>query len=114
MPDLKFQLGEQVTWITKGNGTEIQRTGIVVLIIPRGILPMPTVRSFCKRNGLRTPELGGSRQHESYIIAVPGETIRHKPRIFWPRLTELRLGLPDHKDAEIERKPSEQEPLQSV
>lgn len=89
-----FNLATRVVWYTKGPVVNFKRIGTVVLVIPADEPPMVLVRPFCRRNELRVPELGMSRPHESYIIAVPGKTIKHKPRLFWPRVANLHLPCP--------------------
>jgi hypothetical protein len=76
---MSFKKGETVTWKSSSLGTWKEKTGTIVSVVKIG----------------EAPDLMGSgwpRDHESYVVSVPqGSTGKAKPKLYWPRVSALRL-----------------------
>ncbi|MFF3704728.1 MULTISPECIES: hypothetical protein [Pseudomonas] len=74
---MQFKKGDRVTWLSSAGGSWKEKTGIVVKVVKAG----------------ESPKVAGSgwpRDHESYVVEVPqGTTGKAKPRLYWPRATQL-------------------------
>ncbi len=81
-----FAVGNTVTWASQASGTQKQKTGKVVCVVPRG----------CPPNRLPSGHRGGewgekldapglSRDHVSYVVLVG------KSKVYWPRVSGLTL-----------------------
>lgn len=90
----KFKLGDKVKWSSQAGGSWSHKVGTVVAVVPSGWLPgreeWPSLHTG--------PGIGGSRDHESYIVSVPAPSkVRGtgpkrrpaKPKIYWPRVSKL-------------------------
>ncbi len=77
----QFKKGDRVTWSSSANGNTVQKTGLVIEVVPAGSLV--TTNGF----GFAT------RDHESYIVTVPQPASKRGPRpdkLYWPRAAALR------------------------
>lgn len=71
-----FKVGDMVTWDSQAAGTLLRKTGRVVEVVPAKTPPAFRMYS--------------TRDHESYVVEVPGKTSRAKPRRYWPLASKLR------------------------
>ena len=78
---MKFKAGDQVTWTSQAHGSTKSKTGKVEQIVPRNT-PVKTLT-----DELDAP--GYARDHESYLVRVPGKTSRSKGKLYWPRAAAL-------------------------
>lgn len=74
---------KQVYWVSQSAGVAKEKTGRVVEIVPAKLMPTTKVR-----------EVGGPRDHESYVVEVTpigkrGQPL--KPRYYWPRVSQLQV-----------------------
>lgn len=80
---VKFQVGDTVTWTSQAGGKSKTKTGKVVMTIPAGMMLSEILGGFwatwtIKDNLLR------ERNHESYLIQV-GKS----KRLYWPLVKYL-------------------------
>ena len=87
-----FQVGDRVMWESQAAGSLTVKTGKVAAIVPKDTAP--NYFGFLKANGLLSHARmfdGWPRNHESYLIEVPGgKTPKAKPKLYWPRVRQLR------------------------
>lgn len=92
----KIEIGSEVTWTSQAAGTTKQKRGVVVAVmrpgfyLGRSVLIELLGPDFT--NGKYNESAlgwGESRSYESYIIAVPADG-KGKPRLYWPRSSQLR------------------------
>lgn len=76
-----FKVGDLVEWDSQAGGFWKSKKGRVVEIVPPGEVP--------KNPLVRGPGLGG-RPYESYVIEVPGKTVKAKVQAYWPVLNRAR------------------------
>lgn len=113
---MSFSVGDQVTWTSQSMGVWKEKTGTVVAVVPAGFyLHCPRwsgpqqFKEDLRELGIEEPghfngrKIGSSnrRDHESYLVAVPTPSGRGRPRLYWPRVTDL---------TEEEAESEEQEP----
>lgn len=85
----RFQVGDTVTWTSQAWGSTKKKTGTVVIVVPAGVPPHMLVMNFAIAHGLREPDFGLQRDHESYVVSVPGGP-KAKPKLYWPRVSALK------------------------
>jgi hypothetical protein len=86
-----FQVGDKVKWDSQAGGFHREKRGTVVAVLLAGYRPLYDCRfDETKFNpdplDLRT----GPRNHESYVVLVPGKTPKTRPKLYWPVVTRLR------------------------
>lgn len=89
----QYQIGQTVEWSSQANGTRKQKRGVVVAVVPRDRTPrtvIPTSPAIPQSYKLILDTRSGSRNHESYIVAVPSKSGRGKVQLYWPRTSALR------------------------
>lgn len=83
----KFEVGEFVQWQSQAQGSVKEKVGQIILIIPAGADPFD-------RRGLAAWKWmfdgGAPRDHESYLVEVPSKSDRGKPKLYWPKVKNLR------------------------
>ena len=85
MTALKFNQGDLVTWTSQSAGVSKTKTGAVEQIVaPKG---MPDRDRFAKL--YKGPGVGLPRDHESYVVRVPGKTAKSAGKLYWPRVNAL-------------------------
>ena len=80
---MKFSLGEQVVWTSRGGSTEKEKQGHVEAIIKADHRPNQEQRREADAHGL-------PRDHESYLIRVPAPNGKGKGKLYWPLVANLR------------------------
>lgn len=83
-----FRVGDKVRWKPRAAGYFKVKKGKVIAVIPVGEVARPQDWLFhrCMFDGD-----GGPRNHESYLIEVPGgKTGTATPKLYWPRVSQLR------------------------
>lgn len=83
----KFTLGQTVTWASQANGSTTTKTGAIVEVVPAG-------SRVSARHWEQMDASGLPRDHESYIIRVPGKTERSKGKLYWPHVSKLQPATP--------------------
>jgi len=73
---MAFKAGDKVTWQSQSAGYRTIKSGFVTAVVP----PRMAVRGFGK---IFNP--GAPRDHESYVVRVPGRGL------YWPVVSLLRL-----------------------
>lgn len=85
-----FIVGDMVSWRSQARGSNIEKIGKVIAIIPSKIhytKVMPNIRnSPCPWN---IQFDGYPRNHESYLVEVSSKSGRGKPKLYWPRVSSL-------------------------
>ncbi len=78
---MSIKLGDKVEWFSGANGTYLEKEGVVVEVVRPGRRPDPA-----RYKTLR--DIGLSRKHESYVVAVKtAKSVKH----YWPRVSGLRV-----------------------
>lgn len=90
---MTFKPGQEVSWSSQANGSDLKKVGTIVRVIPAGVwLKDVLSRDEAKSEfSLRTDFAGLPRQHESYLVAVPGNSDRAKKQLYWPRVSSLKV-----------------------
>ena len=70
-----MKLGDKVRWWSQSGGYLKKKEGEIWEIVPKGMAPHQLITT--------ATELGGGRNHESYVIRVGNKT-------YWPRVSALR------------------------
>jgi len=85
MTSFKFSQGGMVTWTSQSAGISKTKTGMVEQVVaPKA---MPDRERFVQLyKGLG---VGMARDHESYVIRVPGKTVKSAGKLYWPRANAL-------------------------
>jgi hypothetical protein len=78
-------VGDNVSWTSQSAGYKKAKVGTVEEVVPAKAMP----------NRDRFPQLysgagvGGHRDHESYVVRVPGKTKKSAGTVYWPRVNAL-------------------------
>lgn len=80
---MAFKLNDEVSWVSSGNGTTKCKTGVIVDVIP------PKGRIAQRHRDFGLEGYGMPRDHESYIVHVPGKTDRARGKRYWPLVSKL-------------------------
>lgn len=83
MKDAKFKIGQQVEWTSSSNGSTTTKRGKVEAVIAAKTYPTPNQRN-------EADAVGAYRDHESYMVRVPGKTSAAKGKLYWPRVSALK------------------------
>lgn len=79
----EFRVGMEVEWISSSNGTTKTKRGRVEAVILKGERPTAGQRKEADAYGI-------GRDHESYLVRVPGKTKSSRGKLYWPRVSALR------------------------
>ena len=96
-----MKIGDRVTWESQSRSSDKVKVGIIVAVVPKG---MKALKHYVGRRndpnlqkllGIGWPKLysprslggGWSRNHESYLVSVPGP---RKGVLYWPVVSALR------------------------
>lgn len=79
---LKLKRGDRVAWTSQANGSEIQKTGTVLAIVPPLTLP-----EQCIPANVVLPNHGDLRRELSYVVSV---RVGRRNVAYWPRTSALR------------------------
>lgn len=80
---MDFKVGDKVTWTSSSNGTTKAKAGTVEAVIPAGKRPTQEQMHEADSFGL-------GRNHQSYLVRVPGKTERSKGKLYWPIANKLK------------------------
>ncbi len=72
-----FNLLDRVEWESQAKGTTIAKSGVVMQVVPPGIMPCKELFPDLYTNGI-----GGVRSERSYVVRAAG---KH----YWPRTSHL-------------------------
>lgn len=91
---MKLKVGQEVTWTSQANGRQRLKSGIVETVVPpkmwlKDLMSMEDAKG---KFSLRTDFAGFPRDHESYLISVPGKREKSKRLLYWPRVSALDSG----------------------
>lgn len=91
---MALKIGEKVSWSSQAQGCSSKKVGTIVQVIPAGswLKDVVTQDEAKKEFSLRTDFAGFPRDHESYLVAVPGNSDRAKKRLYWPRVSSLKTA----------------------
>lgn len=80
-----FQAGDKVTWHSQAAGYKRTKVGAIEQVVPaKG---MPDRDRFLQL--YRGPGVGSPRDHDSYVVRVPGKTDKSAGTLYWPRVSAL-------------------------
>lgn len=77
-----FKVGDAVVWTSSSQGSTKQKQGVVEAVIPSNGRLTPAQQKEADAYGL-------PRDHESYLVRVPGKTAASKGKLYWPRVSAL-------------------------
>lgn len=92
MSSKTFCIGQTVKWRSQAGGTWKDKQGEVVHVVKIGAA-CPSPKWLANRYSASAAPInaGWPRDHESYIVKVPGKTSTSKPLLYWPRVSALEL-----------------------
>lgn len=87
-----YHVGDEVAWRSQASGFLSEKRGTIVYVIPRNQWIKDVIDPNWARNEftLCTDFAGHPRDHESYLVAVPGKTPHAKRKLYWPRVSQLK------------------------
>jgi len=78
--------GDRVKWTSQSAGFTTTKRGVIVAIVPAGVMPEDCVPAGYRCHG---PEgFGMARDHESYLVKVDGKG----KGLYWPRVCHLHVS----------------------
>ncbi|MBR8194134.1 hypothetical protein KDW82_34550 [Burkholderia vietnamiensis] len=86
--ETQFKVGDTVTWSSQASGFAKTKTGVIEQVVQAKAYP----------DRERFPQLyrgsgtGLYRDHESYVVRVPGKTPKSAGKLYWPRAGALKVG----------------------
>ncbi|MDN7577451.1 hypothetical protein QZM25_33080 [Burkholderia contaminans] len=89
----EFKVGDKVTWVSQAGGHTKVKSGVVEEIVKPGARPSrEAFESLYTGNGIGAP-----RNHQSYVVRVPGATAKAAGAVYWPRAASLQPAPEDGK-----------------
>jgi hypothetical protein len=85
---MEFKQGQQVSWTSQSAGIVKTKTGTVEQVVPAGGYPDRERFEALYRG----PGVGLHRDHQSYVVRVPGKTAKAAGKLYWPRVTHLKAA----------------------
>lgn len=90
-----MKVGDKVTWSSQAGSYTTTKSGVIVAIVPPGVKP-PTKHRLAEwvQWGLGSYQCvydGFGRKHESYLVAVPNKSGKGWGKVYWPRVSALKL-----------------------
>lgn len=79
-----FKIGDQVVWVSGASGVQKEKRGKIEVVIP------PHKR-LTRAQQEEADAYGAPRDHESYLVRVPGKTAKAKGKLYWPRTSTLTI-----------------------
>lgn len=88
---MSFKVGDEVRWSSQAAGFAKEKRGVVVKVVPANTWLKEVIKPLDARSRytVRTDFAGLPRDHESYLVEVPGPTEKAKKRLYWPRASGL-------------------------
>lgn len=80
-----FKVGDTVVWTSSANASQKEKRGTVEVVIPKN-------GRLTSRQQKEADAYGQPRDHESYLVRVPGKTPAAKGKLYWPRVSALAAG----------------------
>ena len=81
----KFSIGDEVQWTSSSAGTTVTKVGKVETVLAAR-------ERMSERQRKESDASGLPRDHESYLVRVPGRTGGAKGKLYWPRVAALSLA----------------------
>ncbi len=78
-----LKVGVEVEWTSSSNGSTKTKRGRIEVVVPKGRRPTPEQMKEADAYGI-------ARDHESYMVRVPGKTPTAKAKLYWPRVSALK------------------------
>lgn len=89
---MTFKIGDKVEWTSSAAGTTKTKQGSVIAVLPEGGMPRDVIRLEEQRlYKVMVDARSLYRNHESYLVSVPTKSGRGRPRLYWPRVSALKL-----------------------
>ncbi len=87
----RFSVGDRVRWKSASGGYVKEKHGVVVCIVPKGEKASTYATQCAEEMGMKYPDFGFGlpREHDSYIVHVPGMTPRGKGKLYFPLVQKL-------------------------
>jgi len=85
---MTFVVGDEVFWSSQAGGRNTRKDGVVLRVVPAH----EQCRHEEKEKVLYSLQGGGgeARDHESYLVLVPGRTENSKPLLYHPVVSLLK------------------------
>jgi hypothetical protein len=80
-----FKVGDEVELASSNSGSTTRKICRVEAVIPARGRPSDAQRKEADAYGL-------PRDHESYLVRVPGKTSESKGKLYWPRVAALEAS----------------------
>lgn len=80
-----LKVGDTVVWSSSSNASTKVKRGTVEVVIPPKTRLTPAQQAD-------TGAYSQFRDHESYLVRVPGKTSASKGKLYWPRVSALVSG----------------------
>lgn len=78
-----LKVNDTVEWTSSSAGITRSKRGLVVEVIPANQFPTREKR-------VEADVWGNIRNHESYLVRVPGKNAASKGKLYWPRVSQLK------------------------
>lgn len=88
--EFRFSQGDSVTWTSQSAGVAKSKTGTIEQVVPAKSCP----DRECFLQLYTGPGVGLPRDHESYVVRVPGKTPKSAGKLYWPRVSALGPATP--------------------
>lgn len=88
-----MKVGDTVKWESQSHGITKEKQGNIVMVVPAGehFLGKAKFQFEIRKTHKLQKEYGFSRNHESYLVGVPGKTEKSKHVLYWPNVSKLKL-----------------------
>lgn len=86
-----FEVNDEVTWTSAAAGVARTKRGKIVVLFDAGEKWDQAAFTVVRvaHGAVGPPFRGRARDHESYVVLVPGRTALSKPRLYWPLVNQL-------------------------
>jgi hypothetical protein len=86
-----MKVGDIVTWTSQASGVSKEKTGEIIAVVPKGKSNAKIWTALGRKAEFRsfTPSTG-TRDHDSYLVAVAAPTETSKPQVYWPVVSQLK------------------------
>lgn len=97
---MSFTIEDRVRWGSQASGHYRLKVGTVVAVIPAGQDTRAVhdqIRKLNQEHNCTQSQFGfgNARDHESYLILVDYPGTKKRPKIYWPRVSQLKAGTPE-------------------
>jgi hypothetical protein len=84
-----LNIGSPVEWKSQANGFSKVKEGTIVAVIPPGEAWIKYAAPFRETHVMEGGAGKTPREHESYLVSVLSQAGHKRPRLYWPRVSQL-------------------------